>query len=148
MLWRCCRPTAEPDSAAAARARARETTPLQTKLEIMAGQIGAFGLAAALFSLIAMAGQFSWAEFAVAGRPWSWDLLPTYLHFVITAITIVVCAPGPGAALRRVTAVSRRERAGKLLRGAACVVKPGRRACQNPTQRIMQSFQSVSKQTL
>lgn len=73
----------------------RETTPLQTKLEIMAGQIGAFGLAAALFSLIAMAGQFSYAEFVVAGRPWSWDLLPRYLHFVITAITIVARALRP-----------------------------------------------------
>lgn len=68
----------------------RTTTALQRKLEGMAGQIGGWGLAAALVSLAAMAGQFSWAEFVVAGRPWSWELLPRYLHFVITAITIVV----------------------------------------------------------
>ncbi len=109
---RSCRLTAAPDLAAAARACARETTPLQTKLEVMAGQIGAFGLAAALFSLIAMAGQFSWAEFAVAGRPWSWDLLPRYLHFVITAITIVA-RPGRSAPSchRRITARASRQTA-------------------------------------
>ena len=79
------------------RARAcapcRETTALQRKLEGMSGQIGGFGLAAALLSLAAMSGQFTWAEFVVAGHPWSWDVLPRYLHFIITAITIVVrCA--------------------------------------------------------
>ncbi|KAK9845411.1 hypothetical protein WJX81_005835 [Elliptochloris bilobata] len=77
----------------------RETTALQRKLEGMAGQIGGFGLAAALLSLAAMAGQFSWAEFVVAGRPWAWELLPRYLHFVITAITIVVVAVPEGLPL-------------------------------------------------
>ena len=59
----------------------------------MSGQIGGFGLAAALLSLAAMSGQFTWAEFVVGGHVWSWDVLPRYLHFIITAITIVVrCA--------------------------------------------------------
>lgn len=75
------------------RALCRETTALQRKLEGMSGQIGGFGLAAALLSLAAMSGQFTWAEFVVGGHPWSWDVLPRYLHFIITAITIVVrCA--------------------------------------------------------
>ena len=75
------------------RASCREATALQRKLEGMSGQIGGFGLAAALLSLAAMSGQFTFAEFVVAGHAWSWELLPRYLHFVITAITIVVrCA--------------------------------------------------------
>lgn len=75
------------------RALCRETTALQRKLEGMSGQIGGFGLAAALLSLAAMSGQFTWAEFVVNGHAWSWDVLPRYLHFIITAITIVVrCA--------------------------------------------------------
>ena len=73
------------------RALCRETTALQRKLEGMSGQIGGFGLAAALLSLAAMSGQFTWAEFVVGQHAWSWDVLPRYLHFIITAITIVVC---------------------------------------------------------
>ena len=68
----------------------RETTALQRKLEAMAQQIGNFGLGAALFSLAAMAGQFSWATFFVAGAAWDPAFLSVYLRFVITAITILV----------------------------------------------------------
>ena len=73
----------------------RETTALQRKLEAMAQQIGNFGLGAALFALAAMAGQFSWATFFVAGRAWDPAFLTAYLKFVITAITILVRLGGP-----------------------------------------------------
>ena len=68
----------------------RETTALQRKLEALAGQISNFGLAAALFALAAMAGQFSWDTFFVQHAPWDPAYLNTYLRFVITAITILV----------------------------------------------------------
>jgi Ca2+ transporting ATPase len=58
----------------------------------MAQQIGNFGLAAAIFSLAAMAGQFTWNVFLVQGQPWDSKYLADYLHFVITAITILVSA--------------------------------------------------------
>ena len=57
----------------------------------MAQQIGAFGLAAALLSLAGMAGGFTWQTFGVEGAAWDWGYLPRYLHFVIEAITILVC---------------------------------------------------------
>ncbi len=76
----------------------RETTALQRKLEAMAQQIGNFGLGAALFALAAMAGQFSWATFFVAGRAWDPAFLTVYLKFVITAITILVSSGDPWAA--------------------------------------------------
>lgn len=56
----------------------------------MAQQIGNFGLAAAVFSLAAMAGQFTWNTFFVQGQPWDYKYLSDYLRFVITAITILV----------------------------------------------------------
>lgn len=68
----------------------RETTALQRKLEAMAQQIGNFGLAAAVFSLAAMASQFTWHTFYVEGQPWDYKYLSEYLSYVITAITIVV----------------------------------------------------------
>ncbi len=63
---------------------------MENKLEVLAGQIGNFGLAAAVLSLGAMAGQYSWDMFIVQGHPWEWGFLNAYLHFLITAITIVV----------------------------------------------------------
>lgn len=71
----------------------RETTALQRKLETMAQQIGNFGLAAAVFSLAAMAGQFTWHTFYVEGQAWDLKYLSEYLSYVITAITIVVGCP-------------------------------------------------------
>jgi len=68
----------------------RESTALQRKLEAMAQQIGNFGLAAAIFSLAAMAGQFTWSTFVVDQQPWDYKYLSDYLRFVITAITILV----------------------------------------------------------
>ena len=68
----------------------RESTALQRKLEVMAQQIGNFGLAAAVFSLAAMAGQFTWHTFYVEGQTWDYKFLSEYLSYVITAITIVV----------------------------------------------------------
>ena len=68
----------------------RESTALQRKLEVMAQQIGNFGLAAAVFSLAAMAGQFTWHTFYVEGQAWDYKFLSEYLSYVITAITIVV----------------------------------------------------------
>ena len=56
----------------------------------MAQQIGNFGLAAAVFSLAAMAGQFTWQTFYVDGHAWDYKYLSEYLGYVITAITIVV----------------------------------------------------------
>lgn len=71
----------------------RETTALQRKLETMAQQIGNFGLAAAVFTLAAMAGQFTWHTFYVDGQAWDYKYLTDYLSYVITAITIVVGRP-------------------------------------------------------
>ena len=62
----------------------------------MAQQIGNFGLAAAMFSLAAMAGQFTWHTFYVEGQAWDYKFLSEYLSYVITAITIVVSG-GPCA---------------------------------------------------
>ncbi|KAK9828539.1 hypothetical protein WJX72_000653 [[Myrmecia] bisecta] len=77
----------------------KEMTTLERKLEKMAAQIGNFGLLAALFSLGAMAGQFSWQRFVVQGQAWDWAFLADYLHFLITAITIVVVAVPEGLPL-------------------------------------------------
>ena len=63
---------------------------LQAKLEDLAGLIGRFGLGAAAFSLIAMAGTYSWDKFVVGGQSWDWSFASDYLHFVIIAITILV----------------------------------------------------------
>lgn len=68
----------------------REETALESKLDTLASQIGQVGIAAAAFSLAAMAGEFSYDHFVLAGESWQWDYLTTYLDFVITAITIVV----------------------------------------------------------
>ena len=56
----------------------------------MAGQIGGFGLTAALVSLAGMAVPFTYRTFVVEGQPWSVSFLADYLHFVIQAITILV----------------------------------------------------------
>ena len=80
----------------------RESTALQRKLEVMAQQIGNFGLAAAVFSLAAMAGQFTWHTFYVEGQAWDYKFLSEYLSYVITAITIVV-SEGPYAMHCRIT---------------------------------------------
>ena len=73
----------------------RETTALQRKLEAMAQQIGNFGLAAAIFTLAAMAGQFTWHTFFVDGQAWDNKYLTDYLSYVITSITIVVGYQAP-----------------------------------------------------
>ncbi|EIE20267.1 calcium-translocating P-type ATPase [Coccomyxa subellipsoidea C-169] len=77
----------------------RESTALQRKLETMAQQIGNFGLAAAIFSLTAMAGQFTWSTFFVDGQAWDYKYLSEYLRFIITAITILVVAIPEGLPL-------------------------------------------------
>lgn len=64
---------------------------LEDKLETLANQIGQFGLAAAVITFAAMAGQFSWHTLVVEGKPWDWAMLSTYLKQAITAITILVC---------------------------------------------------------
>ena len=58
----------------------------------MAGQIGQFGLAAALVSLLGMAVPFTYRTFVVGGAPWDVSYLGDYLHFLIQAITILVGA--------------------------------------------------------
>jgi len=68
----------------------RQTTQLQRKLDRMAGQIGQFGLAAALVSLLGMAVPFTYRTFVVDGAPWDVAFLGDYLHFLIQAITILV----------------------------------------------------------
>lgn len=56
----------------------------------MAKDIGTVGVAAAVLSLAAMGGQYSWQQFVVEGNPWDWSMLQEYLRFLITSITIVV----------------------------------------------------------
>ncbi len=84
----------------------RDETALERKLDKLAGQIGAVGLAAGGFSLVAMAGQFTWQHFVVAREAWQWEFASTYLHYLITSVTIVVrpehaqlSAASPGASL-------------------------------------------------
>ena len=70
--------------------RHRQATALESKLETLAGQIGQWGLLAALVALAAMAFQFTYDTLVVQGQPWQWSFLNSYLKFIITAITIVV----------------------------------------------------------
>jgi Ca2+ transporting ATPase len=72
---------------------------LEEKLEIMANQIGQFGLWAALATTLLMSAAFSWDTFFVAGDAWSWDFLSTYLDFLITGITVLVVAVPEGLPL-------------------------------------------------
>jgi Ca2+ transporting ATPase len=73
----------------------REETLLQRKLASYAEGIFRLGLGAAGVATAAMAARFSWETFGVAGQPWAWDYLHSYLHFFITGVTILVSAlPG------------------------------------------------------
>ncbi len=94
----------------------RETTALQRKLEQMAQQIGNFGLAAAVFTLAAMAGQFTYHTFYVDGQSWDYKYLTEYLSYVITAITIVVSSQ----ARHQACAVSWHVRSTKHAGGCSC----------------------------
>ena len=94
----------------------RETTALQRTLEQMAQQIGNFGLAAAVFTLAAMAGQFTYHTFYVDGQSWDYKYLTEYLSYVITAITIVVSSQ----ARHQACAVSWHVRSTKHAGGCSC----------------------------
>ena len=71
----------------------RQATALEEKLERLAGQIGQWGLVAALIALGTMSAQFTWKTLVVQGQSWQWSFLSDYLKFIITAITIVVRHP-------------------------------------------------------
>ena len=70
----------------------RQTTVLTEKLEKLAADIGRFGLAAALITLLATSSQFSYHTFLLEHQPWRWEFLEVYLHQLITSITILVRA--------------------------------------------------------
>ena len=80
---------------------------LEDKLETLANQIGQFGLAAALITFGAMAGQYTWHTLVQEGRPWDWAMLSTYLKYAITAITILVSSLPPPLSLAIVLALGR-----------------------------------------
>lgn len=69
----------------------RETTTLERKLEKLATDIGNLGLAAAGSVLLFQSAQYTWRRFFVEGEAWQWSYLSDYLHFIITAVTVVVC---------------------------------------------------------
>mmetsp|Transcript_5817 Transcript_5817/g.15174 ORF Transcript_5817/g.15174 Transcript_5817/m.15174 type:complete len:1075 (-) Transcript_5817:70-3294(-) len=77
----------------------RKTTLLQSKLEVMASNIGRFGLGAALLTWLLMSTAFSWDTFVVGHSSWSWDYLSTYLDFLINGITVLVVAVPEGLPL-------------------------------------------------
>lgn len=79
---------------------------MERKLEVLAEQIGKFGLAAAFLSLTASAGQFTWDTFFVQGRPWEWTYLNDYLTAFINAITIVASPHLSSSAARAIGDVS------------------------------------------
>jgi hypothetical protein len=102
----------------------REVTGLQKKLEVLAGDIGKFGLGAAVVALSAMSVEFSYSTFVVDHQPWSWSFLTDYLHFLIQSITILVrfaivarCAKARLAALTLRGVVCDRGRNGELYPG-------------------------------
>lgn len=68
----------------------RETTTLERKLEKLATDIGNLGLAAAGSVLLFQSAQYTWQRFFVEGEAWQWSYLSDYLHFIITAVTVVV----------------------------------------------------------
>ena len=78
-----------PSDGSRQNASLRQTTVLTEKLERLAGDIGRFGLAAALITLVAMSGQFSYRMFFLEHRSWNWEFLEIYLRQLITSITIL-----------------------------------------------------------
>jgi len=84
----------------------RQKTVLTEKLEQLAGDIGRFGLAAALLTLMAMSSQFSYHNFIQNQTPWNWMFLETYLHQLITSITILVVAVPEGLPLASTLALA------------------------------------------
>eukprot|EP00210_Caulerpa_lentillifera_P004992 g4766.t1 len=84
----------------------RQKTVLTEKLERLAGDIGRFGLGAALVTLGSMAGQFSFEIFIHNPQPWNWQFLEVYLHQLITSITILVVAVPEGLPLASTLALA------------------------------------------
>lgn len=66
----------------------REETALTKKLQVLAGQIGNFGLGAALLSFAAMSGHFTLEH--LSQGTWQASYATSYLHFFVTSITILV----------------------------------------------------------
>ena len=69
---------------------AEKRPPWRGKLEKLATDIGNLGLAAAGSVLLFQSAQYTWQRFLVEGDSWQWSYLSDYLHFIITAVTVVV----------------------------------------------------------
>jgi len=65
-------------------------TPLQTRLQKLAVEIGRFGIGAAALVGVILAGSLTWNYYTATGGPPPIESLVEYLDIVITAITIVV----------------------------------------------------------
>ena len=105
MLMVCASIPFEHDSAAVEMCTipvmCRETTTLERKLEKLATDIGNLGLAAAGSVLLFQSVQYTWQHFFVGGESWQWSYLSDYLHFIITAVTVVVRPALPSPLLLR-----------------------------------------------
>jgi len=77
----------------------QEDTPLQAKLEGMADNIGKLGVIAATFTLLALLLKWSITDYGIHYKTWVWSELGRIVHFVITAITIIVVAVPEGLPL-------------------------------------------------
>eukprot|EP01111_Echinosteliopsis_oligospora_P005677 TRINITY_DN191_c0_g1_i4.p1 TRINITY_DN191_c0_g1~~TRINITY_DN191_c0_g1_i4.p1 ORF type:complete len:737 (-),score=213.28 TRINITY_DN191_c0_g1_i4:677-2887(-) len=75
-----------------------EDTPLTTKLDKLANQIGKFGLVAASLTLLVLLIKFI-VDFKKQGKTWEWSYASVLLGYLITAITIVVVAVPEGLPL-------------------------------------------------
>lgn len=84
----------------------RQKTVLTEKLEQLAAEIGRFGLAAALLTLLTMASQFTYQNLIQDPAPWDWTFLETYLHQLIISITILVVAVPEGLPLASTLALA------------------------------------------
>lgn len=75
-----------------------EDTPLTTKLEHLANQIGKFGLIAAVLTLAILLIKYT-INFRQEHKSWAWSELGTIVQYLISAITIVVVAVPEGLPL-------------------------------------------------
>eukprot|EP00741_Cyanophora_paradoxa_P024434 tig00022075_g23591.t2 len=75
-----------------------DPTPLQEKLEKVAGNIGKLGLYAAVLTFVALFVRF-WMEFWISHKKWENAMIPEMLSFFITAIVVLVVAVPEGLPL-------------------------------------------------
>eukprot|EP01120_Amphizonella_sp_Union-15-10_P014954 TRINITY_DN7486_c0_g7_i1.p1 TRINITY_DN7486_c0_g7~~TRINITY_DN7486_c0_g7_i1.p1 ORF type:complete len:1045 (-),score=272.60 TRINITY_DN7486_c0_g7_i1:55-3144(-) len=76
-----------------------ENTPLQDRLDWLAGFIGKVGTIAAGLTFVSLILQWSIPEYAIRESPWFWVELDNLVRFLIISITIIVVAVPEGLPL-------------------------------------------------